>query len=52
VDFSFSYQDLMFFIIITLFLIFVRQKRKNYEDKIFCVGGGAGVGCGLSGAGV
>ena len=36
---DFSYQDLMFFIIITLFLIFVQQKCKSYEDEIFSVGG-------------
>ena len=51
-DFSFSYQDLMFFIIITLFLIFVLSICKIYEDKILCVGGGAGVVRGLSESGV
>jgi hypothetical protein len=27
-------------------------KCKSYEDKIFCVGGGAGVVCGLSESGI
>ena len=51
-DYSFSYQDLMFFIIITLFLIFVLQKCKSYEDEIFSVSGRVGAVCGLSESGV
>ena len=42
----------MFFIIITLFLIFVLQKCKSYEDEIFSVGGRVGAVCGLPESGV
>jgi succinate-acetate transporter protein len=52
VDFSFSYQDLMFFIIITLFLIFVLSICKSYEEEIFSVGGRVGVVRGLPESGV
>ena len=42
----------MFFIIITLFLIFVQQKCKSYEDEMFSVCGSVGVVRGLSESGV
>ena len=51
-DFSFSYQDLMFFIIITLFLIFVLSICKSYEDEMFSVGGRVGAVCGLPESGI
>ena len=42
----------MFFIIITLFLIFVLSICKSYEDEMFSVGGRVGAVCSLSESGV